>query len=204
MTMTTKKITRASDLILDKRNANKGTLRGQAMVQESLSRLGAGRSVLVDRNGVLIAGNKSASGFVEGGNEDVIVVQTDGKKLVVVQRTDLDLDGPDSTARELAYADNRTAQVGLNFDAVIVGEDQKNKGIDLSWMFRSDEIGDIVNQKDIFTPGDYESDNGEDERGLGKQGDRPTDAVDVVVICSSEAEAKKARREFQELGYYVK
>lgn len=201
-----KEIKKATDLTPDNRNANRGTLRGVAMVEESFARNGAGRSVLADKNGKLIAGNKSANAFVNGGGDDVIVVQTDGTKLVVVQRTDLDLE-TDSKARELAYADNRTAQVGLDWSNVVLEEDRKNKDIDLDWMFRSDEMGDIMSQKSVFgdrksTP--FDDDDEEEDRGLGKQGDRRPGGVDIVVLCNSEAEAKKARREIQELGYYVK
>lgn len=197
-----KKIEKASDLVTDNRNANRGTTRGMAMVEESFSRHGAGRSVLADRNGKLIAGNKSASAFVANGNEDVIVVKTDGSQLVVVQRTDLDLD-TDPKARELAYADNRTAQVGLDWNNVVVAEDRANKDIDMGWMFRSDELGDIVAGKPLFR--DDTSDD--EDRGLGPsmpsdRGSRST--LELIVICNNESEAKKARREIQDLGYYVK
>jgi hypothetical protein len=198
-----RRIERAADLVSDKRNANKGTMRGVAMVEESFERNGAGRSVLADKNGKLIAGNKSAAAFVETGGDDIIVVQTDGTKLVVVQRTDLDLDNDsDTRARELAYADNRTAQIGLDWDSVVLDEDRKNKNLDLSYMFRADEIGDIVNAKPLFG-GDGEPDD--EDRGLGdRHGDRPDGSVELVVILNSESEAKIARREIQQMGYYVK
>lgn len=48
-----------ADLQPDSRNANRGTQRGRGLVETSLQKYGAGRSVLVDRNGVLIAGNKT-------------------------------------------------------------------------------------------------------------------------------------------------
>jgi hypothetical protein len=196
------KIKKATDLQQDRRNANRGTMRGEAMVNESFARLGAGRSVLADRNGKLIAGNKSASAFVENGGEDVIVVETDGTKLVVVQRTDLDLDR-DPKARELAYVDNRSAEVGLDWNNAVVSEDRDGGDIDLSWMFRSDELGDIIAGGDILPGGDDE----EEDRGLG--GGMPSDhgsrsGLEIIVLCESESEAKKARREIQELGYYVK
>src|SRR5215510_8764208 len=89
-----KKIRRLSDLTPDEQNANLGTVRGLGVIEESLARCGAGRSVLADRNGRLIAGNKTvdAATIRANGDDDVIVVQTDGKKIVVVQRVDLDLE----------------------------------------------------------------------------------------------------------------
>jgi len=48
------------DLTFDEHNANKGTERGTAMLADSLQELGAGRSILIDRNNRIIAGNKTA------------------------------------------------------------------------------------------------------------------------------------------------
>ena len=93
----------------DANNANAGTERGRAMVEESLRRYGAGRSILVDRNGNIIAGNTTHEAAIDIGLTDAVVVQTDGRKLVVVQRTDLDIDSP--AGRALAVADNRTSEV---------------------------------------------------------------------------------------------
>lgn len=49
-----------SDLQPDDRNANKGSERGTYMIRRSLEKLGAGRSILLDKNGRIIAGNKTA------------------------------------------------------------------------------------------------------------------------------------------------
>jgi len=48
-----------SQLVLDEKNANKGTKRGRKLLEESLEKYGAGRSVVVDRHDRVIAGNKT-------------------------------------------------------------------------------------------------------------------------------------------------
>ncbi len=107
--------TKIAELSLDAANANRGTERGSAMLESSLRQYGAGRSIVVDKAGRVISGNKTLEQAGQIGLEDVIVVQTDGKKLVAVQRTDLDLaDG--GMARALAYADNRVGEVSLDWD----------------------------------------------------------------------------------------
>ena len=53
-----KSLTSLADLTPDPRNANLGTERGLAMLERSLRETGAGRSILVDRAGRVIAGNK--------------------------------------------------------------------------------------------------------------------------------------------------
>ena len=46
-----------TDLKFDPQNANKGTDRGRKALAASLSEFGAGRSILVDKHGSVIAGN---------------------------------------------------------------------------------------------------------------------------------------------------
>lgn len=89
--MTTRKA-RISDLTPDHANANKGTERGRYALEASLRQYGAGRSILLDKNGRIIAGNKTAEVAADVGLDDVLIVQTDGKQIVAVQRTDLDID----------------------------------------------------------------------------------------------------------------
>lgn len=101
-----------SDLQPDPENANAGTERGAALLELSLRQHGAGRSVLLDAENRVIGGNKTTEGAAAIGLEDVIIVETDGTKLVAVKRTDLNL-ATDPEARMLAYYDNRTAEVGL-------------------------------------------------------------------------------------------
>lgn len=47
---------KVTDLTPDKRNANKGTERGLKALDHSLRQYGAGRSLLVDKHGRIIAG----------------------------------------------------------------------------------------------------------------------------------------------------
>ena len=138
------KVTEAklSDLSLDESNANLGTDRGREMLNRSLREYGAGRSILVDKHGTVIGGNKTLSTVIDIGLDNVIVVETDGSQLVAVKRTDLDLNNGDK-ARELAYADNRVGQINLDFDAEQILADI-DAGIDLSAFWQEDEIAEIL------------------------------------------------------------
>ena len=137
----TKIIKTIADLEPDKRNANKGTVRGRAMLDHSLRTLGAGRSILADKNGRIIAGNKTLEVAADI-DLPIEVVKTRGDRLVVVQREDLDLE-TDAAARELAYADNRTSEVGLAWDASAIAADLE-AGIDLAELFDGDELSVIL------------------------------------------------------------
>lgn len=161
-----------ADLIPDDKNANLGTERGRYMIERSLAKLGAGRSIVVDKNGKIIAGNKTTETAVESGFEDTIIVQTDGTKLVVVQRTDLDLD-TDAKAKELAIADNRTSEISYNPDPEILLE--IGQEIDLSDYYTQGEMDDLLkkmnkdNDGGGLFGGDPPDDNKDiDEEALGK------------------------------------
>lgn len=144
----TKKIDTLADLTPDGENFNKHTDFGQKLLEDSLRKFGAGRSILVDKNGNIIAGNSTTETAAAIGMEDVIVVPTDGKKLVVVQRTDLSLDSPEG--RELALADNMTALKGIDLDLAKV---QETLGDDLAkaWGMEIPEVQKQA-QEDDFDP----------------------------------------------------
>lgn len=135
-----------SDLIPDANNANRGTERGRTMLSASLKQHGAGRSILLDRKGRIIAGNKTAMAAAGAGLEDVQVIQTDGRRLIAVQRMDLDLEDG-TAARELAYADNRVGQVDLEWDADQLLKDV-GAGLDLSALFFDWELEKMGGTKD--------------------------------------------------------
>ena len=102
------------DLKFDDKNFNKGTKQGKSLLQKSLQKFGAGRSILVDKNNRVIAGNKTLENFSEIGSGKIEVIETNGDTLVVVKRSDIDLDSPEG--REMALADNRTSEIGFGID----------------------------------------------------------------------------------------
>lgn len=118
MAKPTIKRVKLTDLKFDPNNANLGTERGVAVLNTSLSELGAGRSLLADKDLEIIAGNNTLERAIDLGFEDAIVVESDGKSLVVVQRTDLDLDNEeDPRAVRMGLFDNRSSEVGLQWAA---------------------------------------------------------------------------------------
>lgn len=135
-----KTIAGIADLTPDPANANRGTKRGLGLLDNSLRQYGAGRSILADKHGVVIAGNKTLERAADIGLP-VRVVETDGTELVVVQRTDLDIDS--KQGRELAYADNRVGQVDLDWNPDQLLADV-NAGIDLANLFGADDLDAIL------------------------------------------------------------
>lgn len=121
----------------DQHNANKGTKRGKELLRQSLKELGGGRSILLDRDGNIIAGNKTFEAAQETGLK-VRIVEVGRDELVAVQRTDLDLDDATGEARRLAYMDNRVSELDLDWDPDQLASDLES-GIDLN------ELGFLAN-----------------------------------------------------------
>ncbi len=97
-----------TELVQDDRNLNKGTERGKELIQKSIGQFGAVRGVAVDKDNRIIAGNKTVENAIEQGVEEIIIVETTGKELVVTKRVDTSLDTKEG--REMALADNATVK----------------------------------------------------------------------------------------------
>lgn len=95
----------ASDLKQDEHNYRKHSETNKKRIRKSIDEAGLGRSVVVDADGVIIAGNGVQS--VVDPDTPVRVIETDGTELVVVKRTDLH-EG-DERRKTLALADNATS-----------------------------------------------------------------------------------------------
>lgn len=117
------------DLKQDDCNFNKGTKRGKIMMRQSIERLGLGRSILLDKDNNIIAGNKTHETAEELGVDDVIIVETDGSKMVAVKRTDISLDS--EKGREMALADNKTAEENIDLDYVAMREKLDNEVLEV-------------------------------------------------------------------------
>lgn len=92
----------------DERNYRKHSDQNKKIIKKSLQELGAGRSVVIDADDTLVAGN----GVYEQAQAlkmPVRVVETDGSELVVVKRTDIHT--TDEKRKKLALADNSASDL---------------------------------------------------------------------------------------------
>lgn len=131
---------RLEDYALDTRNPNKGGDRSRAILRRSLQERGAGRSILVDKAGRVIAGNQTVSAAKEAGIERAVEIVIPRDVLAVVRRADIDLDSDEG--RIMSYEDNQSRSLS-SWDASIVAADYDAGLLDLL-LFRPDEIDDLV------------------------------------------------------------
>lgn len=141
-----------TQLIQDDCNANAGTKRGGELMHQSLHKFGAGRSILVDKNNRIIAGNKTALAAEDAGIMKVRVIETTGDELIAVKRTDIDLDSQEG--RELALADNATSKANLKWDEDNIHKIASEYDIATTdWGFKEDiQVEEELNTegKDLF------------------------------------------------------
>lgn len=117
-----------SDLRFDDKNFNQHTEHGMSLLEKSLRENGAGRSILIDKDNNIIAGNGIIEAAGNIGLEDLQIVETDGTKIVAVKRTDITLDS--AQGRQMALADNATAAEDLSWDRGNIEEVSEKFGID--------------------------------------------------------------------------
>lgn len=137
------------DIKFDSRNYRKHNDRNKDLIRKSLNECGAGRSIVIDNNNEIIAGN----GIYEQAKELGIktkIIETDGSELVVVKRTDLSTD--DEKRKKLAVMDNSTSD-SSEFDLELLSvdfevPDLQDMGIDVP-DFNMSEIGQEQNFDDI-------------------------------------------------------
>ena len=121
-------------ITFDKRNYRKHSDENKRVIKKSLEELGAGRSVLIDRDNTLIAGN----GVFEQAQAlgiPVRVIETDGTELVAVKRTDI-AEG-DEKRKRLALADNVASDLS-EFDDDLLREDFSMEELS-DWGLESEE-----------------------------------------------------------------
>lgn len=108
-----------TDIKLDSRNYRVHDDRNKNLIKKSLQEYGTGRSIVVDADGEIIAGN----GVYEQAKElgiPVKEIESDGSELVVIKRTDLKRD--DEKRKGLAVMDN-SASDSSKFDVPLLQED---------------------------------------------------------------------------------
>ena len=139
----------------DKRNYRKHNDKNKDLINKSLKECGAGRSIVIDNDNEIIAGN----GIYEQAQKLGIktkIVETEGSELVVVKRTDLATD--DIKRKQLAVMDNSTSD-SSEFDIELLSED-----------FEVDTLNDWGIEQTTELEIDYEDEDEETEvEGINKK-----------------------------------
>lgn len=125
-----------ADLKHDPENARIHNERNLAMIAASLDAVGAARSIVIDENNVVLAGNGVLDAAVRTGIERVQVIDADGETIIAVRRV-----GLTSTQKiRLALFDNRTAEIATWSADQILADEELHL---LDDIFTPQELGDL-------------------------------------------------------------
>lgn len=138
--MTSKEITHVKQLVHDPRNARIHTEKNIAMLVAGLQEVGAGRSILIDGKGEIIAGNGVVEAATAAGITRVRVIDTDGDEIIAVRRKNLS--GRQKT--RAALLDNRAQETSSwNTDVL---KDMAHSDVDaLKGLWEDEELDFLLN-----------------------------------------------------------
>ena len=126
-------MTSIKDLKSDHKNARKRTDRSASLIAESLKRYGAARSIVIDEDGRILAGNGTVEGAKKAGITNVRIIEAEGDELIAVRRAGLSEDEKVG----LALADNRSSDLS-EWDHEMLR--QLSEEHDLAPWFEDDEL----------------------------------------------------------------
>lgn len=121
----------------------------------SLEEVGAARSIVIDEDGRILAGNGTAEAAAQIGIDKVKVVEADGNTIIAVRRRGL----TPAQKTALALYDNRTSDLS-EFDPDILAG-MLAEGVDLSPFFYDDELKSILIEADDYGKASTEEGEGE-------------------------------------------
>jgi ParB-like chromosome segregation protein Spo0J len=74
-------VTSVKDLKSDHKNARRRTDRSASLIAESLKRFGAARSIVIDEDGRILAGNGTVEGAKKAGIDKLRIIEAEGDEL---------------------------------------------------------------------------------------------------------------------------
>ena len=152
----------------DPANARRHNPRNVGLITESLREVGAARSIVIDEDGVVLAGNATIEAAGNVGIEKVRIIEASGDEIVAVRRRGL-------TKRQktrLALFDNRAAELA-DWDAEVIAELARAGEDPLASLWTASEIEALAA---------VELGNGED----GGDAFNYKTQFGVIVICDDE------------------
>ena len=131
-----------SDLKSDHKNARRRTDRSSDLIKESLQRYGAARSIVIDEENRILAGNGTIDGAKAAGIRRVRIIESEGDEVIAVRRTGLS----EEDKVGLALADNRTADLS-EWDQEMLH--RLSEEHDLEPWFNQDDLDELLNVTDL-------------------------------------------------------
>jgi DNA modification methylase len=135
-------VTSINSLHSDHKNARRRTDRSAQLIGDSLQKFGAARSIVIDEDNRILAGNGTVEGAKKAGIKNVRIIETDGSEIIAVQRIGLTEDEKVG----LALADNRTADLSEWDQAML---HQLSEEHDISDWFSQEDLDELLSVTEL-------------------------------------------------------
>lgn len=153
--------THIRDLVPDLKNRRAHNPRNIGMVVDALQHVGAARSIVIDEDNVILAGNGVTEAAAEAGITKVRVIEADGHEIIAVRRSGLTAE----QKRALAIYDNRGAELAT-WNTGQLREDVAN-GLDMAPFFFEKELKALLVSDGVAKSGLSDPNSVPDERHTG-------------------------------------
>ena len=184
-----KEITHIKDLKHDPKNARVHTERNISVIAEGLQEVGAGRSILIDSNGEIIAGNGVVEAAAIVGITKVRVIDSPGDEIIAVRRSDLK--GKKKT--RAALLDNRAQEVGGGWNTDVLKDLAREDEKLLAGLWGQEELDILLEAKSPLDEDDPISEG-------SKENAPETSGVERVIVWVPKEDYEVFLRRVKELS----
>jgi DNA modification methylase len=130
-------VTSINSLLPDHKNARRRTDRSASLIKESIDRYGAARSIVIDEDNRILAGNGTIEAAKAAGIKNVRIIESDGTEVIAVRRTGLTEDEKIG----VALSDNRSSDLS-EWDQEMLR--RLSEEHDISPWFDDDDLNELL------------------------------------------------------------
>lgn len=130
-------MTSINSLLPDHKNARRRTDRSASLIKESIDRYGAARSIVIDEDNRILAGNGTIEAAKAAGIKNVRIIESDGTEVIAVRRTGLTEDEKIG----VALSDNRSSDLS-EWDQEMLR--RLSEEHDISPWFDDDDLNELL------------------------------------------------------------
>ena len=146
-----------SDFRQQAMNANKHTERGMKALEASMNEVGYTAPMIAAADGEIIAGSArhETAASVFGADVEPVIIESDGKRPIVVVRTDIK-NAETRAAKRIGLLDNRVQEIDLSFDPLVLAQLYAEDKTLTAGLWSDDELTELLNEGVVAGDADAE------------------------------------------------
>ncbi|MBU6361154.1 MAG: hypothetical protein KGS46_14160 [Chloroflexi bacterium] len=147
-----------SDFRQQAMNANRHTERGMKALEASMNEVGYTAPMIAAADGEIIAGSArhETAANVFGADVEPVIVESDGKRPIVVVRTDIK-NAETRAAKRIGLLDNRVQEIDLSFDPLVLAQLYAEDKTLTAGLWSDDELTELLNEAAGAAAGDVDA-----------------------------------------------